>query len=400
MQVSQSTSHATPGKFVPSAAIKTLYSVGILFGVLAFGAGLMRDPQRIWFSFLVSFFYFFCLGLGGLFFASLQHLTNAGWSVNIRRISESLAAFLPVGAIAAVVLIFGSKHIYIWLDAKELAHDAVLLAKQSYLNSGFFILRMLVFIGMWLGFYKLIIGNSIKQDQTGDEKLSIKNNALSVVFILLFSLSFSLFSVDTIMSLEPHWYSTIFGIYCFAGLFQSSIALITIITVYMIKQGLLRGLVSDHHLHDLGKFMKGFTVFYAYIAFSQFMLIWYANLPEETIFYLNRANGGWLFISWSLLIFKFIVPFLLLLPKWAKRNHSQLVLVATIILIMQYVDVYWLVYPNLDSNNVQFGWQEVGVFMGFLGLFMMMLTRFLSKNNLVPIKDPRIQESIHHEVTY
>ncbi len=400
MQVSQSTSHAAPGKFVPSAAIKTLYSVGILFGVLAFGAGLMRDPQRIWFSFLVSFFYFFCLGLGGLFFASLQHLTNAGWSVNIRRISESLAAFLPVGAIAAVVLIFGSKHIYIWLDAKELAHDAVLLAKQSYLNSGFFILRLVVFIGMWLGFYKLIIGNSIKQDQTGDEKLSIKNNALSVVFILLFSLSFSLFSVDTIMSLEPHWYSTIFGIYCFAGLFQSSIALITIITVYMIKQGLLRGLVSDHHLHDLGKFMKGFTVFYAYIAFSQFMLIWYANLPEETIFYLNRANGGWLFISWSLLIFKFIVPFLLLLPKWAKRNHSQLVLVATIILIMQYVDVYWLVYPNLDSNNVQFGWQEVGVFMGFLGLFMMMVTRFLSKNNLVPIKDPRIQESIHHEVTY
>ena len=400
MQATQNAVPAQPGKFIPSSTIKTLYSVGILFGALAFGAGLMRDPQRIWFSFLTSFFYFLCLGLGGLFFASLQHASNAGWSVNIRRISESLAAFLPVGAIAAIVLVIGSKHIYTWLDPKEMAHDAVLMAKHAYLNCGFFILRLVVFFGAWLIFSKLIIGNSIKQDQTGDEKFTVRNAALSVAFILVFSLSFSLFSVDTIMSLEPHWYSTIFGIYCFSGLFQSSLALITIITVYLVNQGLLRGLVNDNHLHDLGKFMKAFTVFYAYIAFSQFMLIWYANLPEETIFYLNRSSGTWLLISWSILIFKFIVPFLLLLPKWAKRNHSQLVLVAIIILIMQYVDVYWLVYPNLDSNNVLFGWQEIGIFMGFLGLFMLVVTRFLAKNNLVPIRDPRIQESIHHEVTY
>ncbi len=400
MAAPQNEVQAQPGKFIPSSAIKTLYSVGILIGFLAFGAGLMKDPQRIWFSFLVSFFYFLCLGLGGLFFASLQHMTNAGWSVNIRRISESLAAFLPVGAIMAIVLLLGAENIYIWLDPKEMAHDAVLMAKHAYLNYEFFILRTVIFIGLWLIFSKLIIGNSIKQDQTGDEKLTVKNAALSVAFVLIFSLSFSLFSVDTMMSLEPHWYSTIFGIYCFAGLFQSSLALITIITVFLVNKGLLRGLVNDSHLHDLGKFMMAFTVFYAYIAFSQFMLIWYANLPEETIFYLNRANGTWLFISWSILIFKFIVPFLLLLPKWAKRSHSQLVLVGFIILIMQYVDVYWLVYPNLDSNNALFGWQEIGVFLGFAGLFILMITRFLAKNNLVPIRDPRIQESIHHEVTY
>ncbi len=400
MQASHSGSQPQPGKFVPNSTIKTLYSVAILFGVLTFGAGLMRDPQRIWFSFLVSFFYFLCLGLGGLFFASLQHVSNAGWSVNIRRISESLTAFLPVAAVAAIVLLIGSKHLYVWLDPKEMAHDAVLMAKHAYLNCEFFVARTVIFIGLWLLFSKLMIGNSIKQDANGDEKFTVKNAALSVAFILIFALSFSLFSVDTIMSLEPHWYSTIFGIYCFSGLFQSSLALITIITVYLVNQGLLRGLVNDNHLHDLGKFMKAFTVFYAYIAFSQFMLIWYANLPEETIFYLNRANGGWLIISWAILIFKFIVPFLLLLPKWAKRNHSQLVLVAIIILIMQYVDVYWMVYPNLDSNSVQFGWQEVGIFLGFMGVFMLVVTRFLAKNNLVPIRDPRIEESIHHEVTY
>lgn len=400
MATPQNTVQAQPGKFIPSAAVKTIYSVGILVGVLAFGAGLMNNPQRIWFSFLVSFFYFLCLGLGGLFFTSLQHMTNAGWSVNIRRISESLAAFLPVGAIMAIVLLLGSKNIYIWLDPKEMAHDAVLMAKHAYLNFGFFALRTIIFVGVWLVFSKFIVGNSIKQDANGDEKFTVKNAALSVAFVLVFSLTFSLFSVDTLMSLEPHWYSTIFGIYCFSGLFQSSLALITIISVYLVNKGLLRGLVNDNHLHDLGKFMKAFTVFYAYIAFSQFMLIWYANLPEETIFYLNRANGAWLVISWSILIFKFIVPFLLLLPKWAKRNHSQLVLVAIIILIMQYVDVYWMVYPNLDSSQALFGWQEIGVFLGFMGLFMLMVTRFLSTNNLVPIRDPRIQESIHHEVIY
>jgi hypothetical protein len=389
-----------PGRFIPNSTIKTIYSVSILIGILAFAAGLLKDEQRIWFSFLVSFFYFICLGLGGLFFAALNHMTSAGWSVNIRRITESLTAFLPIGAIAAVVLLFGAKKIYIWLDPEIVKHDAVIAVKHAYLNFGALLTRLVVFIGMWLIFSKVIVGNSIKQDETGDEQLTIKNKAVSVAFILLFALSFSLFTVDTLMSLEPHWYSTIFGVYCFAGLFQSSLAVITIITVYLVNKGLLRGLVSDHHLHDMGKYMMAFTVFYAYIAFSQFMLIWYANLPEETIFYLNRANGGWLLISWSLLIFKFIVPFLLLLPKWAKRNHAQLVMVAIIILIMQFVDIYWLVYPNLDNNQVLFGWQEVGIFIGFLGLFIMSVTRFLSKNNLVPIKDPRIQESIHHEVVY
>jgi hypothetical protein len=389
-----------PGRFIPNSTIKTIYSVSILIGILAFAAGLLKDEQRIWFSFLVSFFYFICLGLGGLFFAALNHMTSAGWSVNIRRITESLTAFLPIGAIAAVVLLFGAKKIYIWLDPEIVKQDAVIAVKHAYLNFGALLTRLVVFIGMWLIFSKVIVGNSIKQDETGDEQLTIKNKAVSVAFILLFALSFSLFTVDTLMSLEPHWYSTIFGVYCFAGLFQSSLAVITIITVYLVNKGLLRGLVSDHHLHDMGKYMMAFTVFYAYIAFSQFMLIWYANLPEETIFYLNRANGGWLLISWSLLIFKFIVPFLLLLPKWAKRNHAQLVMVAIIILIMQFVDIYWLVYPNLDNNQVLFGWQEVGIFIGFLGLFIMSVTRFLSKNNLVPIKDPRIQESIHHEVVY
>lgn len=392
--------HPQPGKFVSTQSIKTLYSVGILVGLIVFVAGLIKDPQRIWFAFLVSFFYFLCLSMGGLFFTAIQHVTSAGWSVNIRRIPESFVSFLPIAGVAALVMLFGLNHLYEWTNLQEVAHDHILQAKQGYLNVPFFIVRVILFFAIWIYFGRKIVGNSVAQDLSGDENLTLKNLSTSVKFLLVFALSFSLFSVDFLMSLEPHWYSTIYGVYCFAGLFQSTIALMVIVTVYLSKKGLLRGLVSENHYHDLGKFMKGFTVFYAYIAFSQFILIWYANLPEETIFYLNRGQGMWLAISWSLLIFKFIVPFLLLLPKWAKRNPTQLVLVATIIMIMQYVDIYWLVYPTLDNSSVQFGWQEVGMFLGFMGLFAFSVSRFLENHNLVPIKDPRIEESIHHHVTY
>jgi hypothetical protein len=217
---------------------------------------------------------------------------------------------------------------------------------------------------------------------------------------LVFAITYSLFSVDTMMSLQPHWFSTIFGVYCFAGLFQSSLALLVIILVWLLNKGLLRGYVTDHHVHDMGKYMFAFTIFYAYIAFSQFLLIWYANLPEETEFYWNRMYGGWLWVSIAIAVFKFIVPFLALLPRWAKRSHSHLVAVAVLILIMQYVDVYWLVYPNFNDNRLVFSLWEVFIFLGFLGGFLLMVTNFLSKHNLVPIKDPRLHESVQHEVIY
>ena len=167
-----------------------------------------------------------------------------------------------------------------------------------------------------------------------------------------------------------------------------------------MHKGLLNGLVNENHLHDLGKYLKGFSVFYAYIGFSQFMLIWYANLPEETFFYLNRAAGGWMIASWSLLIFKFAVPFLLLLPRWAKRTPAHLVAVSVLVLFMEYIDIHWLVYPNFTMEEYLFSWQEVGVFLGFFGLFLWTVTGFLSRHSIVPIRDPRLEESIHHHVTY
>ena len=378
----------------------------ILFAMMGIGlatvaAGFaLGQAERVWHSYLTSYFFFTCLGLGGLFFTAIQHATSAGWSVNVRRISEAMTAFLPAVLIGGLLILLAGSKLYLWLDHDVVAKDAILSGKSGYLNSTFFAIRVIISVGLWMFFANKIVGHSVRQDSDGDERWTRKLVPLSIGFIMVFALSFSLFSVDLLMSLEPHWFSTIFGVYCFAGLFQSTLAFMVLMCLYVQSKGWVTGLITSEHVHDLAKLLKGFTVFWAYIAFSQFMLIWYANLPEETVFYLHRSHGGWMEVSMALLVFKFIVPFALLLPRWAKRTPKHLVIVCVLVLIMQYVDIYWMVYPNYSHDYLAFSWMEIGSFIGFAGLFLFMVTRFLSRNNLIPIKDPRIHESLSHHVTY
>lgn len=389
-----------PGSVAVSAKLKSIFTVLIFLGVLSFVFLMIKDKERAWHAYLTGYFYFASLALGGLFFAAIQHMTKAGWSVNIRRFSESLTSFIPYAAGAAVVLLIGMPYLFEWTDKAHVAADPLLAGKASYLNVTFFVIRMIAFFGLWMFFQKKIVGMSLTQDKTGDQNITHKLASYSVAFVLVFALSYSFFSVDLIMSLEPHWFSTIFGVYCFAGMFQSTVATLILMTIYFMRQGKLNGLVDENHLHDLGKFLFAFTVFWAYIAFSQFMLIWYANLPEETIFYQPRMAGAWTWVSVLLIVFKFIVPFLALLPKWAKRNQNHLIAVSILILLMQYVDMYWLIFPNLNSEEVVGGVLDFLVWGGFLGLFLMAVTRFWSKHPIVPVKDPRQHESNHHHVVY
>lgn len=389
-----------PGTLTASHRLKSTYTVLIFLGLLASGLLMMRDAERVWHGYVVAYFYFTSLALGGLFFVAIHHVSKAGWSVNVRRLSESFTAFLPWAAIGGVGLIIGAPKLYTWLQPEVVAQDALLQHKQGYLNQTFFIIRMVVFFGLWLWFARVLVGRSLNQDQTGDSSLTVKSVGTSIAFILVFALSYSFFSVDLLMSLEPHWFSTIFGVYCFAGLFQSTMASMILLIIYLKRKGKLEGYVDENHLHDLGKYLFAFTVFWAYIAFSQYMLIWYANLPEETFFYLPRLEPGWLWVSISLLVFKFIVPFFALLPRWAKRTPAHLVVVCCLILVMQYVDLYWLVFPNFNEEHAVFGVSEIGTFLLFAGLFLMSVVRFLGQNQLVPVKDPRIEESLHHHVVY
>lgn len=394
------TSGSKPSPLAVSAGMKTMSLALALVGALTFVGMLFKNPDRAWHAYLTGYFYFFLIAIGGLFFAAIQHLTKAGWSVNVRRFCEAFTAYLPVAAVGAVVLFFGGHHLYEWMDKGKVAHDALLTHKSGYLNAGFFAVRLAVFFGLWLLYRQKLVGFSVQQDTSGDESLTHRAVTWSTTFLLVFALSFSLFSVDLLMSLQPHWFSTIFGVYTFGGLFQSTIATMILFIVYCLNKGLLTGYVDENHMHDLGKFLFAFTVFWAYIAYSQYMLIWYANLPEETVFYLPRVRGTWTLISASLILFKFIVPFLALLSRRAKRNPGYLATIAVLILVMQYVDLYWLVYPNYNSEEVVFGFPEILIFGGFAGAFIFSVTRFLSQHPIVPVKDPRLAESLHHHVVY
>lgn len=385
-------------KFVAPKALQMTSLIFIALGVLTFIFGFITNPERLWTAYLTSYFFYVSLAVGAMFFIAFNYASKAGWSASIRRLAEAMTSYMPIMLVSSFVLILGFKYLYAWADpAKMLILTG---GKTTYLAPWFVILRFTIFGLGCLAFRQMIVGNSIKQDQSGDHELTNKNLRYSIGFIGFFAVFFTLFSFDLLMSLLPTWYSTIFGLYAFAGSIQATFAVLAILVVWLKNSKWISGYITEEHQHDVGKFLKGFTVFWAYIAFSQFMLIWYANIPEETEFYIMRSLNGWMSFSFALLIFRFIVPFMTLLPRGSKRSDSVLVSVSILVLVMQYVDIYWLVYPNFFDGIPQFSIMEIGIFLGFTGLFLMALIKFFTKNNMVAINDPRMHEALSHHVTY
>ena len=380
-------------------SIKNLSLVCLFIGALTLLASLFTgELKKVGYAYLVPFIYFFFISIGALFFITVQFVSKARWSANIRRMMESMASFLPYSAVMWVPFILYGAHIYEWWDPAHIEKDPLLKHKEPYLNLYFFLIRLALFFSVWVFFFKKILKFSTLQDQDGKEIWREKSVKYSVAFLLFFVPSFSLLSVDFLMSLDAHWFSTIFGVYTFAGAFQSALAVMILLAVYFMP--LSKGLINENHLHDLGKFLMGMTLFWAYIAFSQYMLIWYANLPEETTFFIPRSKEPWMWVSLSLVVFKFAVPFFCLLPRWVKRNKTTISILSIWILIMQYVDIYWLVYPAFSPDRLVLGWLDVGFFMGFFGLFLMVVFSFFQKYSVVPLKDPEEEKSTAHHVTY
>ena len=381
--------------------ITSVSSIFIFIGLTTLIASIFLGYQeRLWHSYLLSYVYFVLLSLGGLFFISIHYVCKAGWSVNIRRLSEALTAYLPMAFLLTLPLLYGAFSLYDWLDPEKVAADHLLQHKSPYLNLPFFLIRVGVFFAGWIFFAKQLTGMSLKQDQDGDKEWTHKALKYSIFFLLFFSFSLSFFSVDFLMSLDAHWFSTIFGVYVFSGLFQSIFAILILLSAYAVQHEHYKKFINANHFHDMGKFLFAATIFWAYIAFSQYMLIWYANLPEETTFFIPRSQGAWAWVSISLLVFKFIVPFLALLPRWTKRNLNALVPIACLVLLMQLVDLYWLIYPHFNPEFPHFGLLEISIFLGFTGVFIKSVFSFLQKHSLVPLKDPRSQESLKHHVIY
>lgn len=361
-------------------------------GVLGLMAGLYTQDARAWPSFLLNSFYFLTLALGAIVFVSIQHVSNAGWSAALRRVPEAMMTYVPVGAIALLAIFFGRHSIYEWSHGFA-AHTEAAQAKAAFLNTPFFFARMILVLIAWMFFARLLWRESRKQDTDGDLLHTTRSKKISGAFLVAFALTFSLASFDWLMSLEPEFYSTIFAFYCFAGLFLSGIAAITLLIIILRKRGYLHQ-VNDDHLHNLGKLMFGFSTFWAYIWLSQYLLIYYANIPEETVFYINQtATPGWRAVFFANLFLNWVIPFLMLISRKAKRNQRWLMAASIIVLIGHWTDLYLIILPTVHASALP-GLVDVALALGFGSLFLQTFFMALRQMPLVPTHDPYLIESL------
>lgn len=382
-----------PGPLTLAARLRVGLMAATGVGALVFIAGLFVDPVRAWHNYLIGYFMFLLFAMAGLFFTALHHAVNASWMITVRRIAEGLTAYLPVALFAWIILwLFGFQHVYPWAMGETDFSDP---SKARWLSELWVGGRGVIILLVWIFFARKIVGFSVKQDETGDLWLSRRAINWSIAFIPVFALTFSLMAFDVMMSLEPEWYSTIFGVYCFAGLFQSGLALITLIFLWLKWSGPLAPVATPSHLKDLGTLLFAFTVFMTYIGFSQYMLIWYANLPEETFYFIKRMDGGWIALFIALPIIKFAFPFFGLLSQAAKKTERWLMTVCIVIIVAQYLDIYWMTMPAMSATFVPMAWMEIGIWLMFAGLFGLSVTSFYSKYSLLAVHDPRLLASVN-----
>ena len=378
-----------------STGVRALFGLMILIGAVTFSLEVSSDPTRAYAAWLHNYWVFLLLGLGGTFFSAIHYLVGATWSVAVRRIADAFSSFVPVALILFVLVAVGIPHLYLWSSpAATQGTGAHLIAKGGYLSSSLFILRQLVFLILWSFFSWFFVRNSTKQDETRDPALTRRNLKISAIFLVTFALTFTLATFDTIMSLEPTWYSTIFGVYNWAGLWQGGLAGIAIVAVILRRQGAFQGVITRAHYHDLGKFVFAFGVFWTYIAFSQFMLIWYANLPEEIEWMIHRIYTGWGAVIIAVAALKFVIPFFVLMPQRWKENETVLISVCAGVILGQWLDVYWMIYPAFSPEHAVLSWNEIGVALGFFGLFGFRVQSFLSRHPVAPHGDPDFVASV------
>ena len=365
-------------------------SIGLIISFI----GAFLKPDLFYSSYLVSFVFWLSIALGSLFLLVLHYLTGAVWSVVLRRLFEHLASVIPLFLILFIPVIFGIHHLFEWSHTEIVKNDALLTHKSAFLNTPFFIIRSLVYFVIWsftaLFFFKL----SLKQDQTGDSSILTTLRRTSPPAIILFALTLTFASFDWLMSLEAHWYSTIFGVYIFSGATVGALAGMIILVLFLHKNNMLKNTITVEHYHDLGKLLFTFTVFWAYMAFSQYFLIWYANIPEETIWYQHRWTGSWKIISLLLVFGHFVVPFFTLLIRAMKRSAGFILFISLWMLFMHWIDIYWIIMPTSSHHGFHLTLFDLSCFIGIGGLSIWFILSQIGKYPLVPIKDPNLEKSI------
>jgi hypothetical protein len=379
------------------ATARTTLIVFAAIGAITAAAGAVMSPERMWASWLLVAFCMLGFGLGGLCFVAMEYTTGAHWSVAIRRVPEAMAGTLPLSAALLAILFIVRPQFYAWTASGAIGSGSVLAFKQLWLSRPFFLVRAAVYFAIWIAFASAIRRRSLLQDRDGDHRWSRSNYHLSAAFLVLFGISVSLASFDWLMSIEFRWYSTIYGVYNFAGIFLSGLAAIILIVLWLERAGPLRGIVNESHLHDLGKLLFAFSIFWMYIWFSEYMLIWYTDFPEETSHFVARVHGAWLVLFLANIFLNWVIPFCVLLRRDTKRQRQTLGWVAAIVLVGRWIDVYLLIFPGIVGASPRIGLWEIGLTVGGIGAFGLLLVRNLRSAPSIPIADPQLVDSLQYQ---
>lgn len=424
--------------FVFSNRAKIFSIVLMVIGAAAIIAGFFLDHSdhhgRWWTNLLINGFYFTAISLGALFFYALHFATETAWAVLLRRVIESVFSFIPIGAVVLVIVFIGASlhwnHIYHWMDeavhmefvdestlgsdhptyfeseeaAKEAGavpvvnaeYDSIIANKSAYLNLPFFWIRTIVYLATFIMFANWFRKRSLREDKEGGTELHFKGYKRGALYLVLFAVFSSTLAWDWVMSIDTHWFSTLFGWYVFSGMWVSAMNVITIFALFLISKGYLKD-INSSHIHDMGKWVFALSFLWSYLWFSQFLLIWYSNIPEEVTYFTTRIEH-YSVPFFGMFIINFALPMLILMSRDAKRNPGFLITIGTIIFIGHYLDTYMLFTPGVLFEHWHFGWMEIGFFLGFTGLFINRVLSTLAKAPLEPQNSPYLEESLHHSI--
>ena len=389
-----------------AAAIGKIRRPAAAVGAVALAAcvaGAFASPPAFFRGYLIGYVFFAGLALGCMSVVMLHYLTGGAWGIPIRRPLEAGTRTLPLLALLFVPLGFGLKYLYPWARPEEVARDPVLQAKHAYLNAPFFLGRTAFYFAVWIAFAYFLNRWSLEQDRGGGRGVNRRLQLLSAAGLVAYGLTVTFAAIDWVMSLEPHWYSTMYGVLYIAGQALNALAFVTAALILMARCEPFSAYVRSSHYHDLGKLMLAFVMFWSYVAFSQYLIIWAGNLPEEIPWYIKRLHGGWGWVAIGLIVFHFALPFLLLLPEGANRNPRVLASVAALVVLMRFVDVFWLVRPVFTvagaasaSARFRVHWLDAAAPVAIGGVWLAAFLWQLTKRPLLPVNDPEFSEAPAH----
>lgn len=398
--------HAVDGHAAIEATHGSIQPVADTHDDHGHGAHPVTFKTRILTGTLISALFFLTIAMGALFFLAVHQVGNGGWHTAIRRVPEAMTLYVPIAGLICFILLFFVGDLYEWAILKE-GVDALIDTKRAWLNETGLWIRTIIYFTIWTGAALWLRKLSVNQDSAADVNAGVPffktSTGVAAGFVVMFAFSYTLFTFDWIKSLEPHWFSTIFGVYVFAGSFGSAMFTLGLLLTFLKRQGYM-SYVNDSHIHDVFKYAFGFTVFWAYIWVSQYLLIWYSNIPEEGIYFVKRYRvgdpayiGGSFNVVWITNLFLcFITPFFGLMSRNAKRIPRLYIPIAIVALTGHYVDIFQMVQPGALGTSWGFGLMDIGIFMIFAGMFLFVVFTALTRANLVPLKHPYLEESLNH----